>query len=94
MKIPYWIWTGLIILYFLQWSVGLWIEVITNNSKSALFVIVLLSFIIYPIYCFIVLAYIRRNAIRRHLSSRILYIFLLIGFFTNPAVLQVFKQLI
>lgn len=92
-KIPYWIWTGLIIICISQWTVGLWIESVTNSAKIAFIVIVSISFVLYPIYCFIVLSYIHRKKFFNTQNRIILYVFLVIGFVTNPAVLQFFKQI-
>ena len=93
MKIPYWIWTGFFILCISQWTIGLWIEGVTDNAKSAFVVIVLLSFVLYPIYCFVILVYVRRKKTIPHFYRRIVYVLVLIGFVTNPAVLYLFKQL-
>lgn len=94
MKLPLWFLISFIVFCFLQWTVGVWIELVTNNARDALLVIVVISFILYPIFTFCSIISFRKNKILSITSKRIGVALLLIGFITNPAVFQVFKQIL
>ena len=92
MKLPKWFWGALIILCMTQWTVGIWIEVLTSRARDAFLVIVLISFIVYPIFSLITVFLIKGN---RNIdkSYKVLWVILLVlGFITNPAVFHTIDQ--
>jgi hypothetical protein len=93
MKLPKWFWYGLVLLCLIHWSVGLWIELLTITARDAFLVIVLFSFIIYPIFTIVSFSSFRSNKELTRADKRLGVILLSLGFITDPAVFQVFKQI-
>ena len=92
MKLPKWFWGTLIILCITQWTVGIWIEILTGSARDAFLVIVLISFIVYPIFSIITVLLIKKKYIVKK-SYKVLWVTLLIlGFITNPAVYHAIIQ--
>jgi hypothetical protein len=89
MKIPKWFWFGYIGLCLIQWTVGIWIEEVTNNARDAFLIIVIISFILYPVFSILSIWSFKKNN-----TKRIGSILLLLGFITNPAVYPLVKSIL
>ena len=93
MKLPMWFWIGFLPLCVIQWSVGLWVESVTNSAGQALIIILVFSFIIYPAFSIYSVSRFKKSNQLPQSTKNFGKVLLFIGFITNPAVLQAFKQI-
>ena len=94
MKLPIWFLISISGICFLQWTLGYWIELITNNARDAFLIIIAISFIVYPVFTiFSIISLVKNKALSR-ISKKIAVTLLLFGFITNPAVFQALRQVL
>ncbi|WP_041964402.1 hypothetical protein [Mesobacillus selenatarsenatis] len=94
MKLPIWFLISLSGICFLQWTLGYWIELITNNARDAFLIIIAISYIVYPVFTIFSVISLRKNKAITRTSKKIGVTLLLLGFITNPAVYQALRQVL
>lgn len=94
MKLPIWFLISLSGICIFQWTLGYWIELITNNERDAFLVIIAISFIIYPVFTIYSIIRLEKNKELSRLSKKMGVSLLIFGFITNPAVFQALRQVL